>query len=378
MQTNTTETVRICLITGYLGAGKTTLLNHILNNKEGIRAAVIVNDIGEVNVDADLIEKNGGVSVKDASLIPLSNGCICCTLADDLAKQLTDLADTGKYNYIIIEASGICEPLPIAQTITAMCEANTEDGLPMKLDNIVAVVDCARMRQEFENGRMLMRPAIEEDDIENLLIQQIEFCNTILLNKTDLVSEEELRELKAVIGTLQKGAVVLETEQASVPLSQMLFTDRFDLEKAAASAGWVEAIRNPEHHEEESEELLEYGIETFVYFRRRPFRHDKFAELCAYWPHQIIRCKGMVWYEEDPSMSFMFEQAGRQLTESPSGMFLAAAPEASQKLMLATYPEVKKMWDPKYGDRMIKLVFIGKKMDRNLLIYRLDQCLGDI
>lgn len=442
------EMIRICLITGYLGAGKTTLLNYILANREGIRAAVIVNDIGEVNIDAELIEKEGAVSSADASLIPLTNGCICCTLADDLAKQLTDLADTGKYEYIIIEASGICEPLPIAQTIEEMCEANTEDGLPMKLDNIVAVVDCARMLEEFENGRKLLRPQIGEDDIENLLIGQIEFCNTILLNKTDLVSTEELEELQAIIRALQTEAVVHKSQKARVPLTELLHTDRFDFEKALASAGWAEAMRHPEqheghghpehheehtdhehreghgdpeHHEEhtdhehdeghghpehhgghahthhhgghahpggengephqgtgalQSEEMLEYGIGTFVYFRRRPFRHAALAELCAYWPHEIIRCKGMVWYEEDPSMSYMFEQAGRQITESPSGPFLAAEPAEAQQMILEKYPEVRKIWDSKYGDRMIKLVFIGKDMNRDLLTERLDQCLG--
>ena len=212
------EMVRVCLITGYLGAGKTTLLNHILANQEGVRAAVIVNDIGEVNIDADLIEKSGGVSRQDENLIPLSNGCICCTLKTDLAKQLTDLADTGKYNYIIIEASGICEPIPIAQTISMICEENSEDGLLMKLDNIVAVVDCARMLAEFENGRKLLREAIGEDDLENLLIQQIEFCTTIIMNKTDLIDQKQMNELKAIVHTLQKDAVMVEAVKGGVPL----------------------------------------------------------------------------------------------------------------------------------------------------------------
>ncbi|MDO4620900.1 MAG: GTP-binding protein [Lachnospiraceae bacterium] len=374
---NQKEPVRICLITGYLGAGKTTLLNHILANEEGIRAAVIVNDIGEINIDAELIERTGSVSQQDENLIPLSNGCICCTLKNDLSKQLTDLAESGKFGYIIIEASGICEPIPIAQTITMLCEANTEDGLAMKLDNIVAVVDCARMLQEFENGRRLMRDAIEEDDLENLLIQQLEFCNTVVLNKTDLVEEAELRELKTIVRTLQKEAVMVEADHGNVDLRELLITDRFNLEKSMSAAGWVEAIQHPEN-EEESEEELEYGISTFVYYRRKPFVHQKLVELCDYWPHSVIRCKGMVWYQEEPSMSFMFEQAGRQITESPSGKFLAAAPQEAQNRMLSTYPQIRKMWDPKYGDRMIKLVFIGQNMDEELLTYRLDQCLGDI
>lgn len=372
------EPVRVCLITGYLGAGKTTLLNHILANEEGIRAAVIVNDIGEVNVDADLIEKTGSVSQKDQNLIPLSNGCICCTLANDLAVQLTDLAESGKYNYIIIEASGICEPIPIAQTITMICDENSQDGLHMKIDNIIAVVDCARMLQEFENGRKLMREAIEEDDIENLLIQQIEFCNTLILNKTDLVNEEQLNELKAIIHVLQKDAVILEAQKANVNLKNLLNTDRFDLNRAMASAGWVEAIQNPEtHDEDESHELLEYNIDTFVYFRRRPFKHDRLVDFCDAWPHSVIRCKGMVWYQEEPQMSFMFEQAGRQITESPSGRFLASAPRESQERILQKYPQVRKMWDKKYGDRMIKLVFIGQYMDKEEIIRGLDSCLGE-
>lgn len=370
------ELVRVCLITGYLGAGKTTLLNHILANEEGIRAAVIVNDIGEVNVDADLIEKTGSVSQQDENLIPLSNGCICCTLRSDLANQLTDLADSGKYNYIIIEASGICEPLPIAQTITYICQENSDDGINMKLDNIIAVVDAARMKHEFENGRKLMREAIGEDDIENLLIQQIEFCNTLILNKTDLVSEDDLKELKAIIRKLQSDAEIIEAQNGNVDLKSLLDTDRFDLDRAAASAGWVEAIQHPEN-EEESEEELEYGIGTFVYYRRRPFKHDKIVDLCDYWPHSVIRCKGMVWYEEEPDTAFIFEQAGRQITESPQGKFLASAPQHQINSMLSRYPQLRKMWDPKYGDRMIKLVFIGQNMDQDVITARLDACLGE-
>ena len=244
--------IPVLLLTGYLGSGKTTLLNRILANRKGIRFAVIVNDIGEVNIDADLIEKSGGVSREDENLIPLSNGCICCTLKNDLAKQLTDLADTGKYNYIIIEASGICEPIPIAQTISMICEENSEDGLLMKLDNIVAVVDCARMLAEFENGRKLLREAIGEDDLENLLIQQIEFCTTIIMNKTDLVDQKQMNELKAIVHTLQKDAVMVEAVKGGVPLKELLFTDRFDPDRAMASAGWVEAIRHPENERSSS------------------------------------------------------------------------------------------------------------------------------
>jgi len=248
------ETVKVALITGYLGAGKTTLLNHILSNDEGIRAAVIVNDIGEVNVDADLIAKGGVVTQENSNLVPLTNGCICCTLRDDLAKQLTDLAETGKFDYIIIEASGICEPIPIAQTIADICEESTEDGLPMALDNIIAVVDCARMHDEFEDGRSLTNEHYEEEDIENLIIQQLEFCNTVLLNKVDTVSAEQLGELKAIIRSLQSKAVVIEANYAKVAIADVLNTGRFDLETAMNSAGWIEVLRSEEEAKKEEEE----------------------------------------------------------------------------------------------------------------------------
>ena len=316
--------IRIALITGYLGAGKTTLLNYILSNQEGIRAAVIVNDIGEVNIDAELIEKNGGVSKKDENLIPLTNGCICCTLKTNLAAQLTALAEAGRYDYIIIEASGICEPMPIAQTITEICKENTDDGMPMKLDNIIAVVDCARMYGEFENGRSLIKEDIGEDDIENLLIQQLEFCNTIVMNKTDSVTEEQLKELKAIVRKLQPEAHMIETNFGQVKISDMLRTDRFDLDKAASSAGWVAAIENPEEEEPETEE---YGISSFVYSRRRPFSRYAFQDFAGHWPRAIIRCKGMTWFKEDPNMSYIFEQAGMLMRESPGGRFLASAPK---------------------------------------------------
>ena len=449
------EPVKIALITGYLGAGKTTLLNHILSNDEGIRAAVIVNDIGEVNVDAELIAKGGIVTQENSNLVPLTNGCICCTLRDDLASQLRDLAKTGKFDYIIIEASGICEPIPIAQTIADICEESTDDGLPMMLDNIIAVVDCARMHDEFEDGRSLLKDTYEEEDIENLLIQQLEFCNTVLLNKVDTVDEHQLGELKAIVRSLQTKAVIIEANYAKVKIADVLNTGRFDLEKSMESAGWIEAIQNADmedhdhddddddedehehhhhhddddedehehhhhhddddddddehehhhddddddddddHHEEHhghghhhhhhhhhhnadvSYQVEEYGIGSFVYFRRRPFDRDKLVGLAEKWPRSIIRCKGMVWYKQDPSMSYIFEQAGHLIQEMQSGRFLASADQASIDRVLAKYPEVRKMWDEKYGDRMQKLVFIGQNMDRKEIERELDECLVD-
>lgn len=256
-----------------------------------------------------------------------------------------------------------------------ICDAVSDDGVDMKIDNIIAVVDAARMLEEFENGRALERKDLEEDDLENLLIQQIEFCTTMVLNKTDLVSKRQLKELEALVRTLQSDAKIIETDHGNIDIKDALETDSFDLDRAMSSAGWVEAIQHPEEHEEG--EAYEYGIDTFVYYRRRPFVHDKLVDLCDKWPHSIIRCKGMVWYEEEPDMSFIFEQAGRQILESPSGRFLASAPKAQQENVLKRYPQVKKMWDAKYGDRMIKLVFIGKDMDQKAIEASLDECLGE-
>ena len=425
------NTVKIALITGYLGAGKTTLLNHILANDEGIRAAVIVNDIGEVNVDADLIEKGGIVTQENSNLVPLTNGCICCTLRDDLANQLRELAETKKYDYIIIEASGICEPIPIAQTIADICEESTYTGLPMELDNIIAVVDCARMHDEFEDGRSLTKDSIEEEDIENLLIQQLEFCNTVLLNKVDMVTPKQLGLLKEIVRSLQTSAEIIEANYAKVKIADVLNTGRFDLEKSMESAGWIEAIQNPddddedehEHHHDDvddddehehhhhhddddddddddhheggkhhghhhhhhhhhnadsSYQVEEYGIGSFVYFRRRPFDRQKLISLAEKWPRAIIRCKGMIWYAEEPEMSYIFEQAGHLIQEMQSGRFLASADQAAIDRVLEKYPQVREMWDPKYGDRMQKLVFIGQNMDRKGIEAALDECLTDL
>ena len=410
------NTVKIALITGYLGAGKTTLLNHILANDEGIRAAVIVNDIGEVNVDADLIEKGGIVTQENSNLVPLTNGCICCTLRDDLANQLRELAETKKYDYIIIEASGICEPIPIAQTIADICEESTYTGLPMELDNIIAVVDCARMHDEFEDGRSLTKDSIEEEDIENLLIQQLEFCNTVLLNKVDMVTPKQLGLLKEIVRSLQTSAEIIEANYAKVKIADVLNTGRFDLEKSMESAGWIEAIQNPddddedehEHHHDDDDDdddddhheggkhhghhhhhhhhhnadssyqVEEYGIGSFVYFRRRPFDRQKLISLAEKWPRAIIRCKGMIWYAEEPEMSYIFEQAGHLIQEMQSGRFLASADQAAIDRVLEKYPQVREMWDPKYGDRMQKLVFIGQNMDRKGIEAALDECLTDL
>ena len=370
-----TTPVRIALITGYLGAGKTTLLNHILANEEGIRAAVIVNDIGEVNVDAKLIERTGVVSEVSDTLVPLTNGCICCTLAKDLDRQLTQLTESGRYDHIIIEASGICEPVPIAFTIDDFCRRERERGFAVTLDNVILVVDCARMLDEFNNGEDLLDEDIDEEDIEALLIQQIEFCTTLVLNKCDLVTPEQVGELRAIVRGLQRDATIVEATQAEVNLSELLSTDRFDFEDAYRSAAWIEALAHPEEHEDP--EVLEYDIQTFVYFRRKPFSIDALQEFCQNWPDSIIRAKGICWLDVDPNMAYVFEQAGHQVHMQENGFWVDYAPEEDKKQIIADNPDLLDEWDDEVGDRMIKLVIIGRHMDQAAIEDGLDTCLVD-
>ena len=365
--------VKIVMLTGYLGAGKTTLLNHILSNDGGIRAAVIVNDIGEVNVDASLI-KDGGLSATD-NLIPLTNGCICCTLADDLANQLSDIAESGNFDYIIIEASGICEPVPIAYTISAFCDEEKVGGAPkLALDNIVAVVDCARMYDEFHGGRDLLAEDIDEDDIEALLISQIEFCSTLVLNKVDTVTPEQLAELKAIVRSLQKDAVIVEATQGNVDLREVLDTGRFDFMKAYNSAAWIEAMEHPEEHDDP--EVLEYDIQTFVYHRRQPFDQAAFQNFVEnHWPDCVVRAKGVLWSDLNPDMCYLFEQAGHQMRLTENGLFVDSAPEEEKRQILAETPEIMDQWDPEVGDRETKLCIIGRHMDKDAVAAKLDELL---
>ena len=365
--------VKIVMLTGYLGAGKTTLLNHILSNDGGIRAAVIVNDIGEVNVDASLI-KDGGLSATD-NLIPLTNGCICCTLADDLANQLSGLADSGDFDYIIIEASGICEPVPIAYTISAFCDEEKVGGEPkLALDNIVAVVDCARMYDEFHGGRDLLADDIDEDDIEALLISQIEFCSTLVLNKVDTVTPEQLAELKAIVRSLQKDAVIVEATQGNVDLREVLDTGRFDFMKAYNSAAWIEAMEHPEEHDDP--EVLEYDIQTFVYHRRQPCDQAAFQDFVEnHWPDCVVRAKGVLWSDLNPDMCYLFEQAGHQMRLTENGLFVDSAPEEEKRQILAETPEIMDQWDPEVGDRETKLCIIGRHMDKDAVAAKLDELL---
>ena len=368
---DTTTPVKIVMLTGYLGAGKTTLLNHILANDEGIRAAVIVNDIGEINVDASLI-KNGGLSATD-SLIPMSNGCICCTLASDLAQQLTSIAETGDFDYIIIEASGICEPIPIAYTISSICDQTKGGTAPLDLDNIVAVVDCARMYDEFNGGHALLSDDIEEDDVESLLIQQIEFCTTLVLNKCDRVTPEQVAELKAIVRGLQPHARIVEAVNGNIPMDELLNTGRFSFDEAYGSAAWVDAMEHPEEHE--NPEVLEYDVSTFVYQRRQPFDYHALSEFVNNWPESVIRVKGLMWVNNDPDMCYVFEQAGQQFTLTENGQWAALMPEDELKRNMEEVPELRRDWDSKVGDRMVRLCVIGRHMDREAVERGLDACL---
>lgn len=363
--------VKIVMLTGYLGAGKTTILNNILANDQGIRAAVIVNDIGEVNVDASLI-KEGGLNQTD-SLIPLTNGCICCTLSDDLAKQLGGIAASGDFDYIIIEASGICEPIPIAYTISSICDQTKGGTAPLDLDNIVAVADCARMYDEFNGGHALLSDDIEEDDVESLLIQQIEFCTTLVLNKCDRVTPEQVAELKAIVRGLQPHARIVEAVNGNVPMDELLNTGRFSFDEAYGSAAWVDAMEHPEEHE--NPEVLEYDVSTFVYQRRQPFDYHALSEFVNNWPESVIRVKGLMWVNNDPDMCYVFEQAGQQFTLTENGQWAALMPEDELKRNMEEVPELRRDWDPKVGDRMVRLCVIGRHMDREAVERGLDACL---
>lgn len=406
-----TKETPVLLLTGYLGSGKTTLVNHILSNRRGIKFAVIVNDIGEVNIDADLIQKGGVVGKKDDSLVALQNGCICCTLKMDLIEQLNDIMKMKRFDYIVIEASGICEPEPIAQTICSipnMGEAYTRYGTAY-LDCIVTVVDALRLQSEFACGNDLTRQNIGEEDIENLIIQQIEFCNIVLLNKASEVAPDELARIRRIIQTLQPAAEIIECDYADVDLNKIIHTDLFRYGRVATSAGWIREIERPiteeeehehHHHEHEEEEehdheheeggeehghhhhhheggeVEEYGIGTFVYYRRPAFDIHKFDRFVAtQWPSNVIRAKGVCYFSNNRDMSILFEQAGRQKQLTEAGLWYATAPEEELIRMMQQEPGLMRDWDEKYGDRMQKIVFIGQHLDKEKLTRDLDACL---
>ena len=369
--------VPVLLLTGYLGSGKTTLLNRILANRQGIKFAVIVNDIGEVNIDADLIQKGGVVGQGDDSLVPLQNGCICCTLKMDLAAQLADLCRMNRFDYIVIEASGICEPAPIAQTVSTMpslVPVGPSDALPV-MDCIVTVVDALRMQSEFACGEALQREGIEEDDLENLVIEQIEFCNIVLLNKASEVKPEELGRLRSIVSALNPKAVVLECDYGNIDLDKILHTGLFDFDKVATSAAWISAIEGEEHDEDEGE-ADEYGIGTYVYYRSQALDINKFDWMVAKkWPASVIRSKGLCYFSEDPSRCFLFEQSGVQKTVKDAGYWFATMPEDRLSQLMESDAALRRDWDPVYGDRMIKIVFIGQNLDREEIDRLMDACL---
>ena len=433
-----TKEVPVLLLTGYLGSGKTTLLNKILANKKGIKFAVIVNDIGEVNIDAALIEKGGVVGQKDDSLVSLQNGCICCTLKMDLVEQLKEIVDMKRFDYIVIEASGICEPAPIAQTICSIPSLGPQyikNGI-LRLDSIVTVVDALRMKDEFANGSDLMKQDIDEEDLASLVIQQIEFCNTILLNKAAEVSADDLRKLTEIIRAIQPKAEIIPCNYGDVDLERLLNTGRFNFNEVATSAAWINEIENHHgdeedddeeeehehehhhhdhdhddedhehhhhdhedeehehhhhdhdchggcghhhHHDHEGGEVEEYGIGTFVYYRRKPFDMNFFDNFVArLFPKNVIRCKGLCWFKEEPDMCYLFEQAGKQMELKNAGQWYATMPKDELQQMLEREEGLRRDWDEKYGDRMQKLVFIGQKLDKKAIKEQLDMCLTDV
>lgn len=363
------KNIPITLLTGYLGSGKTTLINHILTNNKNYKIAVIVNDIGEVNVDAKLIEQGGVVSSKDESLVALSNGCICCNLKMDLVEQILDIIRQNKFDHIVVEASGICEPIPIAQTISMINEMCNDDVC--YLDSILTVTDSLRLVSEFGCGENLKRENIDDEDLEKLIIEQLEFCNIIVLNKVDEINKEELKEVKAVIRSIQPKAKIIETNYSKIDLKEVFDTKLFDFETSAMSAGWIEALENSE--EEESGEVLEYGINTFVYYRRQPFNRKLFYEyLDSIWDKSIIRVKGVVYFADELSMSYMVESAGNSKNLVATGPWISEMSKEEQQAIMIANPDIMDDWDPEYGDKMNKIVFIGKNMDKLEIINKLD------
>ena len=379
------KTTPITLLCGYLGAGKTTLLNQVLNNQKGFKVAVIVNDIGEVNVDEKLIAK--GANITDtSSIVPLTNGCICCTLKTQMAQNIEDIISSGKFDYIMIEASGVCEPMPIAQELETIQNGH--------LDNVVGVVDAKRLVDEFGGGEDLLKDK-DEEDIESLLVQQIEFCSTLVINKRDLVSDDEFKKVRAVINAVHPGVKIIETDHGKVDVADILATDSFNFAEVYSSAGWCRALEEDDHdeheddeeeeehehhhheHRHEDEDEDEYGIGTMIYHRRAPFDRNKLDFYIRKWPRNIIRCKGIIWFEDDRDMALLFETSGQQVQLQATGRWIASAPKREMEKLLQENPNIEADWDDLYGDRMIKLCIIGQKLDKEKITKELDECLGE-
>ncbi|MEE1347377.1 MAG: GTP-binding protein [Bacteroidales bacterium] len=381
------KTTPITLLCGYLGAGKTTLLNQVLNNQKGFKVAVIVNDIGEVNVDEKLIAK--GANITDtSSIVPLTNGCICCTLKTQMAQNIEDIISSGKFDYIMIEASGVCEPMPIAQELETIQNGH--------LDNVVGVVDAKRLVDEFGGGEDLLKDK-DEEDIESLLVQQIEFCSTLVINKRDLVSDDEFKKVRAVINAVHPGVKIIETDHGKVDFADILATDSFNFAEVYSSAGWCRALEEDDHdeheddddeeeeehehhhheHRHEDEDEDEYGIGTMIYHRRAPFDRNKLDFYIRKWPRNIIRCKGIIWFEDDCDMALLFETSGQQVQLQATGKWIASAPKREMEKLLQENPNIEADWDDLYGDRMIKLCIIGQKLDKEKITKELDECLGE-
>ncbi len=389
---NTRKEIPVLLLTGYLGSGKTTLLNRILSNRRGIRFAVIVNDIGEVNIDATLIQQGGVVNQTDDSLVALQNGCICCTLKSDLVNQLRDIANTDRFDYIVIEASGICEPEPIAQTLISIPTMADGFNVIPRLDCIVTVVDTLRLRDEFEGGDLLLRPGIDDEDIENLVVQQIEFCNIVLLNKAAEVTPSELGRTREIVRTLQPKAEIIECNYGDVDFDRILDTHLFDFDATATSATWIQEVESGadvhhdeeehhnehehHHHDHDEGEAEEYGIGTYVYFRRRAFDLNAFDSWVARtWPKGIIRTKGICYFDGEEDVCYIFEQAGKQVSLRDAGRWFATMPPTELREALERDAQLRRDWDEYYGDRMQKLVFIGQHLDKEYIERTLDECL---
>ena len=372
--------IPVLLITGYLGSGKTTLLNRILTNEKGIKFAVIVNDIGEVNIDASLIEQGGIVGQTDSSLVALQNGCICCTLKMDLVQQIAELASARKFDYIVIEASGICEPAPIAQTISTIPVLGPQyiQGTLPYVDCICTVVDALRMKDEFDGGSALEKEDIGEDDLERLVIEQIEFCNIVLLNKAAELTADEMGKLKGIVKSINPGAKVLECNYGDVDLDELIYTGMVRFDEVATSAAWIAAIEGEDEEEEAEGEALEYGIDTYVYTRRPALDLNKFDNMVArHWPANIIRAKGLCYFSNDIDKCYLFEQAGRQKTIRDCGLWFATMEPDELAEMMERDRKLREDWDPQYGDRMQKIVFIGQHLDKPALEKLMDSCLAE-